>query len=530
MVLAAAVRVTLLRTLFARIDSDQAIIGIMAYHIAAGDRPMLYYGQPYQSSVEAYLAVPIFRLFGASDFAVRVPALLFSVLFVGAVYALGAMLYGRVIAVLGGLYVAVGPALLLFFSTAAGFGYIEASVAGTLLLLLATRYPDLATMPLPPALGCGLLIGFGIWAEPMMVVYLVPFALAMVVGRCVRREAHWKVIRPLAALVAGSALGGAPLLAHNLRNGWDTLTFLQARGPGGDHLAAAIGLITHALPVILGLATPTLTSPAFSHLVASCPLQYVVGLLAGCVLALRVAYSLPSRIASMARQTSVRDAPGPWGSGGRSDGVLALFVVCCLAFFVGTHFGAQDWAPRLPRYLLPLYSATPLVLACLAPRRWSGRQTVLAAMVAAMLLLGATVTLRSDLPPAPPAGVAGTAFSAANIDGLVTILDSRHIHLVYASYWLVYTIAFETHERVVGVTTVGRFRLGQNRIPDYPEAARNTPVGWQAWIFYSGSGDARAFAVLLHRRHVHARRWLWKNLVIYTDFSRPLRAPLAQAL
>jgi len=101
---------------------------------------------------------------------------------------------------------------------------------------------------------------------------------------------------------------------------------------------------------------------------------------------------------------------------------------------------------------------------------------------------------------------------------------------VYASYWLVYTIAFETHERVVGVTTVGRFRLGQNRIPDYPEAARNTPVGWQAWIFYSGSGDARAFAVLLHRRHVHARRWLWKNLVIYTDFSRPLRAPLAQAL
>src|SRR5205085_11258813 len=107
---------------FSNGDGDQAVLGIMAYHIQRGEHPVFYYGQPYTGSLEAYAAALLFSVFVANDFTVRVPALAFSLAFVGAVYWLGAVLYGLRIAVLAGLVLALGPALLIVWSTAAGAG------------------------------------------------------------------------------------------------------------------------------------------------------------------------------------------------------------------------------------------------------------------------------------------------------------------------------------------------------------------------------------------------------------------------
>ena len=81
-VLAIAVTLTLARsTIFVAwpasyFDSDQAIFGLMAKHLAELRAfPLFMYGQSYILGVEAWMAAPLFALFGASAAALKMPLL-----------------------------------------------------------------------------------------------------------------------------------------------------------------------------------------------------------------------------------------------------------------------------------------------------------------------------------------------------------------------------------------------------------------------------------------------------------------------
>lgn len=55
-------------------DSDQAITGLMAKHLAEGRAfPLFFYGQRYMLAIEAWLAAPVFLVAGASVAALRAP-------------------------------------------------------------------------------------------------------------------------------------------------------------------------------------------------------------------------------------------------------------------------------------------------------------------------------------------------------------------------------------------------------------------------------------------------------------------------
>src|SRR4029078_8341853 len=58
-------------------DSDQAIVGLMAKHLAEGRAfPVFLYGQTYMLGVEAWLAAPLFAIAGVSGTALQAPLLL----------------------------------------------------------------------------------------------------------------------------------------------------------------------------------------------------------------------------------------------------------------------------------------------------------------------------------------------------------------------------------------------------------------------------------------------------------------------
>ena len=60
----------------AHFDSDQAITGLMAKHLAEGRAfPLFFYGQHYMLAVEAWLAAPVFLVLSPSVAALKLPLL-----------------------------------------------------------------------------------------------------------------------------------------------------------------------------------------------------------------------------------------------------------------------------------------------------------------------------------------------------------------------------------------------------------------------------------------------------------------------
>ena len=64
----------------AHFDSDQAVTGLMAKHLAELRAfPVFWYGQTYMLGVEAWLAAPLMAVFGASVTALKLPLLAMNV-------------------------------------------------------------------------------------------------------------------------------------------------------------------------------------------------------------------------------------------------------------------------------------------------------------------------------------------------------------------------------------------------------------------------------------------------------------------
>src|SRR5919197_4146967 len=63
-----AVRLAVIGSPLGEIDGDEAVVGLMARHIALlGERPVFYWGQPYLGSLEAFSAAPLFRVLHSSS-------------------------------------------------------------------------------------------------------------------------------------------------------------------------------------------------------------------------------------------------------------------------------------------------------------------------------------------------------------------------------------------------------------------------------------------------------------------------------
>src|SRR6195256_4431104 len=62
-----ALRLAVIASPLGEIDADEAVVGLMARHIAfLGERPVFYWGQPYLGSLEAFTTAPFFRVFDSS--------------------------------------------------------------------------------------------------------------------------------------------------------------------------------------------------------------------------------------------------------------------------------------------------------------------------------------------------------------------------------------------------------------------------------------------------------------------------------
>ncbi len=209
------------------VNSDAAIVGLQAMHLARGELSAFLWGSGYQSAADAYWAVPFFAVLGPTPFALVLSALTLHVIATLAMLSLGerhARLAGLPDPALAGALVA-SP---LVFTTAAIHTYAlypprQLSITLAILaIVLVDRAADARQRRWAWFAGSGLLGALACAADPYALVFAPLVALSVTLAAAERPggEARVALVRAeaggllgrLGAAVAGALLGAVPLL------------------------------------------------------------------------------------------------------------------------------------------------------------------------------------------------------------------------------------------------------------------------------------------------------------------------------
>jgi hypothetical protein len=384
------------------LNSDQAVVGLMARHMLHGEFPAFFWGQSYGGSQEAALAAALFGLLGSSVAALKLSVLLLAAIADVLIWRVGRATVGEPGATLAALLFWLWPPGLLWLPAEPGGGHWAALVFGLAGLLVLLRMRDGRADGWAWTALLGVLSGLGLWANPEAAYILLPAGIYLA-PRLVHR---W---RQLAALLLGAALGAAPWLAYNIQHGFASLSVPPQGIIHNSYVDHLHGFFYGLLPVTLGMRhsfTLTWLAPPLGQLgVALALALFVIAL--------------------------VRSRP-------RIRPVLAVAVAFPFLFAVPT----VSWYVNTPRYALALAAVAAILLGALVARR-----TVWA--VGLVIALGVTaVGVHGLVSDAPTAYVPDAPLPANDAD-LIALARSAGVHDAFADYWIAYRVSFETREQII---------------------------------------------------------------------------------
>jgi hypothetical protein len=456
--LAAILRAWLVAGPYRELDADEAVVGLMALNFP-GERPAFFWEQRYLGSLESVTAWAVFQLAGPSEVSLKSVPAAFSLLFVGLVYVSARLAFGQTVGLMTLAYLAVPPSFLAAWSVKARGGYAEVLALGQLMFVTVQMWERSATRRQAWAATAGLAGGLALWTHPIAVLYLVPCAIVAV--SAVRRRGIDAKETVLAS--AGFVVGAWPAIAENVSNGFASFRFV---GEGGTAPAQALlngwGVLRYGGPVLAGLAEGTATKLLLDADWASRPGSQPV---IAAALWVAIGLVLWARRRLLFEPASARALP--------------MLLVMCVPPFVAVSRIAELWAE--PRYLLPVYSAVPLVMMSLLEmrRRWLAPAAFVGLLVINVVSL-ATMNPRLAMP------VSAGETTRANRAELIAALDRLGLDRVYTDYWLAYPLAFDSRERIVPDVWIGGF----SRRAAYSHLVSVDPN--PAFVFAAGTmGDDR---------------------------------------
>jgi hypothetical protein len=449
LLLGAAVRAVYLLT--PGLDSDMAIVGLMGRHILAGEFETFFWGQPFAGTLESYVAAVLFFAFGPSRLTLALSPFLFSLAFLVLTYRLGREVFDREVGLLA-LYLAAVPApLLITHSVTARANYIENLVLGNLVLLLTLLVARETGAGRRRALVLlGLVAGLAWYESPQGVHYLATSGLFLVLHdrRLVLRSESWLI-------VPAFLLGSVPFWLYNLRTPAEsTFVAIYNQAGGGDLPLSAFRYLAEKLPYVLG----------------------AVGRGAAVELS-------PSVLILLLYAAAFLHLVTRWRSPGARLALLFLLVTSTIVV-VGFNQGGSI------RYLLPLYSMLPIMMAALLARL--RRRSVAAWAVACAGLLVSNLLATTTRADALDAGKRQLYQSTlARDDRLIEFLRNDGLTRVYVlDFWDAYRMTFDAQEEVVfaeptpgfypryteSVNTAARYGYvikGARTVPDFEDTLRS---------------------------------------------------------
>lgn len=464
---------------------DECTYGIQAIHILKGERPVFYYAQPFTGSQSAYLAALGFWLLGFKPILLKVVPFVFSVLFILSSYLVGKKVgdwgekgdkgkMGEKVGLLAAALIAIPPVFMANWSVRAGTGYPEATLVGSLCLLVALSilWPKEGGLGREGGLGkkfflLGLLGGFGYWVQPAIAYFLIPifgFLIVWGVDSLRRASRDGKLLAVSCQLLAlvlvallGFVIGSLPVWIYNVQNEWLTSRSLLHK-PGGTKMAF-VNFFRNGLPPLLGTRAPWSDKDFFKPLAITVWALYAAAYL-GLVWRRRKAFRSYLHFDFSQAQPV--------------DLLLACATIVPFIF----SFSPFNWFLTEPRYIYGLYGSLPIILALFAVSLGIKKALVVIGLVIFSNILGMVWPEGHSRP--------NTFQDPLPLTNVIPFLQQHNIRYVYSSDALCHRLIYESFEEVICTQMEGGF--GSVRYPKYIEMVNQAPKEEKGYVFLVGQG------------------------------------------
>ena len=440
-------RIFILTHALGALDSDEAVVGLMASGILHGHLPTFFWGQAYGGTIEPFATSAVFWVFGPSVLGLKLVALALDALAAVLIWRVGRRLFDARAGTIAALAFWLWPATYVWWSTKARDFYATVLVLGLVMLLCALRVAERDDR-WRDWIVLGLAGGIGWWTSPLIVLLGVPsLAWIWLFNRHALRRI-WVAVPPAMA-------GAVPWLVWNLGHHFSSLKQETAPEGYGAHL---LRFVNEAVPTSLGLRVPYTLRWMFPGAKA----VYVLALIAGFI--------------------ALRERP--------SAGSRAVLVAILMYPFLWA-INPLVWVTAEGRYLFLLAPLIALTIGYGTVNRTAG---VLVFAVLLGLTAGGLTTMQH--------GLVGTDVDRpvpVHIGPLVHTLEANRAQDVFASYWIAYRLDFESGERIAATVVVGANR---NDALDHQVRSSARP----AYVFVIGSANERVANGDLERLGVATKR------------------------
>lgn len=498
-------------------NSDEGTMGIMARHIAyTGEHPVMFYGQNYMGSIEAYIAAAFFHLFSPSLLTLRLSVVLLVACFFVTTYLLASLLYSKSLALASLAILSIGSLPYLTRQTIATGGSSQTLLFGSLAYLLAAWLALTYRRGLPLRIKLwrlagyfvwGLVVGLALWSDMVVLPFVVTAALLLLFCG---RELLWACI----PLVLGFVIGIYPdyYFSATVLPGTSPLVTLFGLFQGSTTQAPkTLHDILHGISNTLLISLPTATANPF------CPVLEITFLgdntpqtpacnavhgvwSGGYILLLLIAFAL-AFVALWQLFAPARLAQESMGSFERRQALVRQVARMVMLLGGGLAIVAYSissapmgWPGFHARYLIGLLIITPAVidplwrLASMIKPAMTKQQQIgvwgargVFAVIAAVLLIG-TVMALSEVP-------SNQAVMQRQFD-LINNLQRVGVTHMYTDYWTCNNVAFLSNERIICGVVDGNLQPSHNRDPHYWSIISQDPHS--ALVFPLDSGQLPA--------------------------------------
>ncbi|GEM_PF-2740697 len=543
--IALLLKVPLLYNADALYTSDEANAGLLIKQLLdRGELSTHIWGTSYAGILEQLLAVPFVKTFGFSALSFKLaPTVIFSI-WIWITYLLGKKLGGRTMAILSSTILACSPPVIVYWSQDFGGSLTVTHCLGALAFYLLHRSIDVSHTNRSLLAAQAFVLGLGLYANTLFIVYLVPIGLHYLLG-----SSWWAALRPGRTKSQPQPLtqekAASPLSAVVMRRSSGatvvvcTVAFLIGFAPKLYHVVweppsiitpqyrpASLLTIRGNVRLLLKQCLPSLMGfnpfddPEVAHWTGNpsgSPILRAWSLVALTLIIVAFLTTLVKHrrelLQILGLRPSVISVPAQ---------MLILIFIVPAAFVFSTHPANI----HSNHYLIPLYTALPVVIGT-GLMSWSrfGRSIPLCA---AIVLTGFYLAGNARFDSAW--NLLTTEWRLQRLPDpwqpLVAYLDQQGIRGGYGSYWLTYRTTFASNERIV--VAPYPYAADWDRYPRYTQHTRSLQE--PAYLFLQHEEEElTSVKLLLMRRGIsYVEKSIGQFVILHSAGATPFYNYLAE--